>query len=226
MEQYGTRKPNMFGGSTKPNLLASKADQGGSQLGGMRSKPAGSELRSSVGEDESSFRPGSQLGDGKNRPFGKFSMANRPLRPESKTKLSSIEEPAPVLEGISKPKVNFTGEIKTKPKKKEDNFFDEPMPDEKMKKQAKPDLMKSRLPGERNIEDNRVKEKNFFEDDIDDVPVPVQELNAKPNLGKPRVGTSMHFQPSEPKEQSFVKEQKADDPYEEFEVLSHEQGRL
>lgn len=227
MEQYGTKKPNMFGASSKPSLMGSRPDRAGPQLSAARSRPDGSDIRSSIGEGESSFRPSSQLGEGRNRPFAKFNTANRVSRPESKTKVTDPDEIGPpILETVSKPKVNFTGEIKTKTKKKDDGFFDDPMPDDKLKKQAKPDLMKSRPPGNRQVEESRAKDKDFFDDEADEVLVPVQEINAKPNLGKPRMGTSLNFQPAELREPVRPIEEKPSDPYEEFEVLSHEQGRL
>lgn len=215
MEQTLTKKPNMFGSSAKPSLLTGKMD---------RSRPVQtpSDVRTSQNEGESSFRPDSRVGEGRNKPFAKFNAVSRASRPESKTKLEKDEPTGPVLEAVSKPKVNITGEIKVKPKKKDDSFFDDPILDSRVQKNAKPDLMKSRPQGTNFGEESKHKEKNFFDDEYDDLPVPVQDL--KPNLGKPRLAASINLPQNSMRTSVAARETKPEETYEEFEVLKHEQG--
>jgi hypothetical protein len=217
MEQTLTKKPNMFGGGAKPGLLSGKMDR-------PRPVQTPADVRSSLNEGESSFRPDSKLGEGRNRPFGKLNAASRVSRPESSSKNEREEPTVPILETVSKPKVNFTGEIKVKPKKKDDSFFDDPVVDSRAQKHAKPDLMKSRPAGTHFTEEPKLKEKNFFDEDFDDVPVAAQDL--RPNLGKPRLGASTNFVQNNLRTSVAAHEPQHKEPIGEFEVYSHEQGRL
>lgn len=225
MEHPSTKKPNMFGGGTqKPTFQLNRPAVTRPQVGFSKGSEAGTDLRSSVNDGESTLRSDSKLSESRNKPFVKFGGPVVFSRPESKIKIAPEDVTAPVLETAVKPKVNFTGEIKARPKKKDDNFFDDPMPDPKVQKQAKPNLMKSLAPGEQRVEERKTKEKNFFDDEFDDVQLPVKDTMAKPNLGKPRAGPSMSVAQSQMRASVNPREERPENPYEEFEVLSHEQG--
>lgn len=218
------KKPNMFGGGQKPGFALTRPAVIRPQVGIGKGQETGPDLRASVHEGEGSFRPDSKLSESRNRPFMKFGGTSQVSRPESRIKPDSEETAAPVLETAVKMKVNFTGEIKTKPKKKEDNFFDDPLPDAKLQKQAKPNLMKATGFTESHAGDKKGKEKNFFDDDENDFQVTVKDTIAKPNLGKPRIGASITAAPGELRSSVNTREDRPENPYEEFEVLSHEQG--
>lgn len=224
MQHPTLKKPNMFGGGAKPSLQLTRPTVTRPEFDPSRATAGSSDMRSSVVEGEGSFRPDSRATEARNKPFAKFGASSIVSRPESRIKPTPEETTAPSLETAMKPKVNFTGEIKARPKKKDDNFFDDPMPDVKMQKQAKPNLMKSRAPGEIAIDDKKLKEKNFFDEDFEDVQVPVRDAITKPNLGKPRLGASVTIAPNQLRSSVNPREERPENPYEEFEVLSPEQG--
>ena len=125
-----------------------------------------------------------------------------------------------------KPKVQLTAEPRgiAKPRKQVDDFFDDP-PQQVLPK-SKPELLRSR--GETGMsmaEDKKPKEKekNFFDDDFEEEPLP--RASAKPNLSKLGTGTSTNYSSSvNPLRMSTAqvgkREEQASNPYEEFEVKS------
>jgi hypothetical protein len=218
------KKPNMFGGGQKPGFALNRPAVTRPQIGVGKGQEGGADLRSSIVEAEGSFRPDSKLSEALNKPFIKFGGTSQVSRPESRIKPEPEETAAPVLETAMKMKVNFTGEIKTKPKRKEDNFFDDPMPDQKLQKQAKPNFSKATGQGDSQIAERKAKERNFFDEENNDFQVSVKDTIAKPNLGKPRLGASISAAPGELRTVVNTREELPENPYEEFEVLSHEQG--
>lgn len=163
-------------------------------------------------------RPESNYAETKNKPFSRPGFKVDFGKAEPKTEKPQPEAPIiSNIEGTQKFKVNIAADFKPKPKKKEENFFDD-LP-EKVVTKARPDLLKHRTDISAH-DDRKPKEKNYFDDDGDDFGANSKDGAVRPNLGKvrqaPLMATSQAKTPM-----NFAKKQEPaeENPYGDFQVV-------